>query len=549
MVPRVSRPGRSFTGAWAYYFHDKRDAAQIERGEGQHTAARVEWFHVENAAGIEDERAAIGLMIDTARQSKRCEKPVYAFSLGWHPEQRPERAEMIEAARAALKVLEMQDHQAVFVAHNDTAHRHVHVIVNRVHPQTLTAANNYRDQQKLSAWALEQERAQNRIYCKAREFRANAREMSKANTARTQEKSPQTQQRPPRTRYVDNTLAECWTRSDGGKSFLTALEAKGWKLARGDRKENVLMAVTPSGRAFAVLRELNKGLPQGQKITNAAFDRQTANLKRESLRAVQEVQREMEHHARSRSGERVKQRSALRQAWETQQKARQTGVAKAAFDRAHPHRPQQSPEGAASQAERDGMQVKQELEAWAQWQRGQRVRRHEQEASALWEKQQAESFTHRRALEKGYLPVLSTRLREIRAIEERQGTKGFKGWIERLRHRDDRERVSRLRREVEELDTQHEAKLTLLRQQQEAETKALRERHGRETQEQERRIEQAKQAGRVPEPANDRERETLRRVFRAYSQRQEEDRRRAERNRQEGHDRGRGGRSRSRDYD
>jgi hypothetical protein len=43
------------------------------------------------------------------------------------------------------------------------------------------------------------------------------------------------------------------------------------------------MAVTPNGRAFAVLRELNKGLPQGQKITNAAFDRQTADLKREDV--------------------------------------------------------------------------------------------------------------------------------------------------------------------------------------------------------------------------------------------------------------------------
>lgn len=536
MVPRVSRPGRSFTGAWAYYFHDKRDAAQIERGEGQHTAARVEWVHVENAAGIEDERAAIGLMIDTAQQSKRCEKPVYAFSLGWHPEQQPDRAEMIEAARAALKVLEMQDHQAVFVAHNDTAHRHVHVIVNRVHPETLKAANNYRDQQKLSAWALEQERAQNRIYCKAREFNALARQVAREQDGR-----------PAPCRYVDNTLAECWSRSDGGQSFKAALEAKGWGLAKGDRKENVLMVVAPNGRAFAVLRELNKGLPQGQKITNATFDRQTADLKRESLRAVQEVQREMERRARSCRDERVKQRSVLRQAWETQQKARQTGAAKAAFDRAHPHRPQQSPEGAASQAERDGMQAKQELEAWVQWQRGQRVRRHEQEASALWEKHQTESFTHRRALEKGYLPALSTRLREISAIEERQGAKGFKGWIERLRHRDDRERASRLRREVEELDAQHEAKLTLLRQQQEAEAKALRERHGRETQEQERRIEQAKQAGRVPEPANDREQETLRRVFRAYSQRQEEDQRRAERNRQEGHDRGRGGRSRTRE--
>ena len=69
MVPRTTKPGRSFIGAWAYYGHDKRDAAQIELGEGQHTAGRVEWFHVENVAGIEDERVAFGLMIDTARQS------------------------------------------------------------------------------------------------------------------------------------------------------------------------------------------------------------------------------------------------------------------------------------------------------------------------------------------------------------------------------------------------------------------------------------------------------------------------------------------------
>lgn len=336
MVPRVTKPGCSFIGAWAYYGHDKRDAARIERGEGLHTAARVEWCHVENMARVTDERAAIGLMIDTARLSRRCEKPVYAFSLAWHPEQHPDRAAMIEAARAALKVLEMQDHQAVFVAHNDTAHRHVHVIVNRVHPETGLAKNNYRDQQKLSAWALEQERAQNRIYCKAREFNALARQTAKEQDGR-----------PAAVRYADNTLAGCWACSDSGQSFKAALEAKGWGLARGDRKEAVLMVVAPNGKAFAVLRELNKGLPQGEKIANAAFDRQTADLKREDLRPVQEVQREMERCARSRSDERVKQRSALRQAWETQQKARQVGAAKAAFDRAHPNRPQQAPEGAA----------------------------------------------------------------------------------------------------------------------------------------------------------------------------------------------------------
>ena len=102
MVPRTSRKGRSFTGAWQYYAHDKRTTAQKEQAEAVRSRERVGFIHIENLAGIEDDRAAIGLMIDTARQSRRCEKPVYAFSLAWHPEETPDKAHMIDMGREAL---------------------------------------------------------------------------------------------------------------------------------------------------------------------------------------------------------------------------------------------------------------------------------------------------------------------------------------------------------------------------------------------------------------------------------------------------------------
>lgn len=311
MVPRTSRPGGSFTGAWKYYAHDKRTPEQKAQGQAVRTRERVGFVQTENLGGIEDDRAAIGLMIDTARQSRRCEKPVYAFSLGWHPEETPSREAMIEAGREALAVLKMQDHQAVMIAHTDTAHPHLHVIVNRVHPETGKAINLYKDQEKLSAWALEYERRQGKVYCQAREFNALARQAAKEQDGR-----------PPSRRYVDNTLAECWTRSDSGRSFKAALEAKGWGLARGDRKEAVLMAVAPSGRAFAVLRELNKGLAKGQTIKAKDFDCQTADLQREDLRPVKEVQQEMERRARSRSGEKSRQQPRPRRA-EPNQEQRQ----------------------------------------------------------------------------------------------------------------------------------------------------------------------------------------------------------------------------------
>lgn len=534
MVPRVSRPGHSFAGAWRYYAHDKRTAEQQAQGQSVSTRERVAFIHTENLSGIEDDRAAVGLMIDTARQSKRCEKPVYAFSLAWHPdEEAPDQLHMIEAGRDALKALGMQAHQALMVAHTDTAHPHIHVIVNRVHPDTGKAVNLYKDQEKLSAWALAYERTQGKIHCPARTFNVLARQAAKEQDGR-----------PAPRRYVDNTLAECWSRSDSGKSFKAALEAKGWGLAKGDRKENVLMAVTPNGRTFSILRELNKGLPKGQSIKAADFDRKTQDLKRDALRTVREVQHDMERRAKKRSNEQVKQPSILRQGWEAQQKTRQAGVAKAAFDRARPDSPQQTQEGAAPQAERDRMQPHQELEAWENWQRGQLVRRQDQERILLSKAQKDHSAVTLQALQQDDMPAISTRLRALSAIEARQAAKGVKGWIERLRHRDDRENAQRLRQEIADLNAQHEAKRAALRQQHEAEYKALRERHGRESQEQQRRIEQARQAGRVPEPANDRERETLRDVFRAYSQRLEADRQRQERDRQQGHDRGRGGRSR-----
>ena len=303
MVPRTSRQGCSFTGAWKYYAHDKRTAQQQAQGQEVRTRERVGFIYTENLGGIEDDRAAIGLMIDTARQSRRCEKPVYAFSLGWHPEETPSREDMLKAGREALAVLKMQDHQALMISHTDTAHPHLHIIVNRIHPETGKAINLYKDQEKLQAWALEYERRQGKVYCPARVFNALARQVAQEQDGR-----------PAPRRYVDNTIAECWTRSDSGRSFKAALEAKGWELARGDRKEAVLMAVAPSGRAFAVLRELNKGLAKGQTIKGAEFDRQTADLKREDLRPVKEVQQEMERRARSRSGEKSRQQPRPRRA-------------------------------------------------------------------------------------------------------------------------------------------------------------------------------------------------------------------------------------------
>ncbi len=67
-------------------------------------------------------------------------------------------------------MLGLEKHQALIVAHNDKAHRHVHVIVNRVDLETGKAAHVGRSRLLLSEWAEEYERRQGRIRCNRREL-------------------------------------------------------------------------------------------------------------------------------------------------------------------------------------------------------------------------------------------------------------------------------------------------------------------------------------------------------------------------------------------
>ena len=77
------------------------------------------------------------------------------------------------AAQESLKALGMERHQALVVSHRD-GQPHVHVIANRVDPESGQAAGLNRSKLKLSKWAEEYERGQGKIRCPQRE-RNNAR--------------------------------------------------------------------------------------------------------------------------------------------------------------------------------------------------------------------------------------------------------------------------------------------------------------------------------------------------------------------------------------
>jgi hypothetical protein len=170
MIIKIHKAGRSFKGVCAYLTHD----AKAE------TSERVAWTHTLNVAH-DDVASAVNDMIWTARSAdllkreagaatggSKLEKPVWHVSLSWAHSDMPDRAHMVETVQGYMRHMGWSDRQAVLVAHNDTRHAHVHVVVNSVSPVDGRAIRSSNDWRRTEAFALGYEREQGRVHCEER---------------------------------------------------------------------------------------------------------------------------------------------------------------------------------------------------------------------------------------------------------------------------------------------------------------------------------------------------------------------------------------------
>ena len=90
-------------------------------------------------------------------------EPVLHYSLSWARDETPDRREMSRAVDGSREALGLEGHEALIAAHDDTRHPHVHVVANRVDPETGKAAKLGNSKLRLSRWAEGYERQQGRI--------------------------------------------------------------------------------------------------------------------------------------------------------------------------------------------------------------------------------------------------------------------------------------------------------------------------------------------------------------------------------------------------
>ncbi|MGA7830162.1 MAG: TraI/MobA(P) family conjugative relaxase, partial [Terracidiphilus sp.] len=96
---------------------------------------------------------AAGEMQGVASLNDRCKDALCHYELAWPPGELPTRPQWTDAALHTLKALGYGDHQYMIVAHDDKKHFHIHIMLNKVHPETLRAHTTYRNWLALDAAA------------------------------------------------------------------------------------------------------------------------------------------------------------------------------------------------------------------------------------------------------------------------------------------------------------------------------------------------------------------------------------------------------------
>ncbi|WP_259678740.1 TraI/MobA(P) family conjugative relaxase [Enterobacter hormaechei] len=75
-------------------------------------------------------------------QNHRAKDPVMHYVLSWPEHEKPDDNAVFDSVKFTLASMGMQDNQYVAAIHRDTDNLHVHVAVNRVHPETYKAASS-----------------------------------------------------------------------------------------------------------------------------------------------------------------------------------------------------------------------------------------------------------------------------------------------------------------------------------------------------------------------------------------------------------------------
>lgn len=224
--------GKGFKGTIDYLIKGRR---------GDPNPDRVEWVAFREL-DTEDPLSAARILRAQAQENPRVSRPVYHCGLSLPEGARLTREQWERAADRLLAGLGLSGHQAVFVAHRDSKCEHLHIVVNRVGPDTL-AWNARRDGTK--ALAVVQELAREYGLPEAGRDRVRPPELSRGAVQESRRLGT-----PALVEQVRERGSEAFAGATSWRELEERLAAVGFRLERAERGSGLV--VTDGARRVSV---------------------------------------------------------------------------------------------------------------------------------------------------------------------------------------------------------------------------------------------------------------------------------------------------------
>ena len=264
-------------------------ARYLEGGKNEH--AEILGFRHIDPPSL---KAAIYDM-DMLAQHSQCHAHAYHVQMRAAEGENLNHDQWREAVERVAQGFGMQDHQAAAILHNNPdGSTHCHIVFNRVHPETLKAADLWQDRFKCKDLARELERDFN--LQQVSNDKTKPRDHSRAG----EKEIEQARRTGENVHTIRDHIRDAWAQSPDGQSFQAALEAQGYTLAKGDRRDYV--ALDEHGKPYSI----------GSRTTGAKAAEVREKLKDLTPDQVPSIEQAKQHQQERRTQQREPDHQAER---------------------------------------------------------------------------------------------------------------------------------------------------------------------------------------------------------------------------------------------
>jgi len=143
----AAKKGTGSFGGLADYLFDKQNGGK-----------KVHDFEFSNCSFEQDVNLNLKEIQNTTNLNQRVKSDkVLHLVVSFHEDEQPTKEQLQYIERELVKAIGMEDHQRLTVAHSNTNNFHIHIAINKIHPQTKKLVDPAWSKKKLSKKAFELE--------------------------------------------------------------------------------------------------------------------------------------------------------------------------------------------------------------------------------------------------------------------------------------------------------------------------------------------------------------------------------------------------------